>query len=1689
MISKIFKNAASRVKAGVVLSVSIGLISLIFSPLARAQSPGATLSIPAVTGAPDSTATVSVMLATNPSPQASVVSFELSYDASRLKYTSFLEGMDLYLAGINKYVEVVELVPGTITLLVAEMNDPSTGAIPSGEIFKVKFNILPTAPAGDAFLNFSNVNLLDKNSLNINTTLQNSNITVIAANAVPVANNQDIALDEDNAYDITLSASDADAGDVLTYQVVTQPGHGSLTGTAPNLTYAPEADYNGTDSFTFKANDGKVDSNTATVSLTVNSVNDAPVLGAIADITVNEGETIGITPQAIDADNDVLTYVYSGWMTTNSYVADYDDAGTHTVTITVSDASLSDTRDVTITVNNINRPPVLDPIAPIIVDEGQIITITPSATDLDGDGLTYIYSGWKTSLPYTATYDDSGSHTIRVTAADPDGLSDYQDVAITVIDVDQTPPAIPQGLSANAVSSMEAGLSWDANSEEDLSGYKIYRNSILLTSLDKAQVSYTDTGLIPDMTYNYTVSAFDVSGNESASSTEASVTTLAGMQRLKVSPNNRFLVKEDGTPFFWMGDTAWSILTISPADVDLYLNDRVEKGFNLIHIDADAYGANNYNGQRPFINNNTDTPNEAWWSYLDSIITKAENKGIYVCLFTMWSEVRDGTLRFGGYRLFNGDTAKARRFGNWIGNRYKSRANTIWSVSGEFDKLTGTGSTAIFEAMAEGLEEAHGGSQLMTIHPAAMSYFSSSGKFHNSPWLDFNMLQTSHLADARPNEPYAVIAGDYTLTPVKPAVEGEPTYEGTVDWKTKLENGPSVVRRKVYWAVFAGSPGVTYGHMSVQKMNNPLETANIPWKEALNSPGAQQIKYLRALMESFPNYLNRIPDQSIIVSPNNNGIYYIQATRDAGGAYALVYIPDGAPVTVNMAKIANGNVNASWYNPRTGAYTLIGNFPNSGPRTFDAPGASAEGNDWVLVLTNQAGPVTQCTDGLDNDGDGKIDFGDTVNNDCGCSSSNDDNEADGPTLDTGLTGYWKLDEPVGSTAISDSSENNINGTNNGVVCGETGMVGKACLFNGSTGGDNYILVNDPGTASPLDFATGNQITVSTWVKPYSFVSNSGYTTILGKDKNYGIQACKISSSTAALVFYFRDSANTKWVEYKTSDFIQLSVPSHIAVTYTFGDATSIQFYVNGARKQGAWVSGTGNESPFISNVALKIGNTPNEEWNGLIDDVRIYGRLLHISEIDKLAKPNSAPIANAQSVTLDAGGTKVIALTATDTENDPLTYTIVTQPANGMLSGTAPDLTYAPQAGYSGTDSFTFKANDGQADSNEATVSITINQLNISPVFNQITAKEGNENAQLGFKVLATDADGDVLDYSAANLPEGATFGYSCGPGRLFSWKPASNQGSPQGTTYIVTFIASDGKSEVSQDVTITVYERNNPPVLNVYGARTVKAGNTIWIRAEAKDLDNTPLQYTVNPLPQNASFYDSRQGYWVLRWAPTPEQAGVYSLSFEVTDGELSDKEDITLTVYGDNHAPSIWVQDEASGRVGREISFYVSGWDRDLDPVTLSAVNLPQGASFNLSNNRKFIWTPAAVQGGDYVVTFTVRDPAGLEVSKDITISVKETNNAPVFVTLVSDWIVQPGRLMEIYVVAEDADSDDLTYGVANAPNGASASYGECDGRYRFAWKPTSTDIGEHADIYFYVSDGDLTVETNRITLTVAP
>ena len=174
---------------------------------------------------------------------------------------------------------------------------------------------------------------------------------------------------------------------------------------------------------------------------------------------------------------------------------------------------------------------------------------------------------------------------------------------------------------------------------------------------------------------------------------------------------------------------------------------------------------------------------------------------------------------------------------------------------------------------------------------------------------------------------------------------------------------------------------------------------------------------------------------------------------------------------------------------------------------------------------------------------------------------------------------------------------------------------------------------------------------------------------------------------------------------------------------------------------------------------------------------------------------NNAPVCTATSLTTAEDTAGEVAPVCTDADGDTLNYSIVAQPSHGVAAVVAGMLRYTPSANYNGSDSFTYKANDGTLDSNVAAVTVTVTPVNDAPVLAAIGDKAVNELVLLSFSAQATDADGDVLTFTLdSGAPAGATIQPASG---LFTWTPTEAQGPG---SYPVTIRVSDGTGQRLRD-------------------------------------------------------------------------------------------------------------------------------------------------------------------------------------------------------------------------------------------------------------------------------------------------
>ena len=431
---------------------------------------------------------------------------------------------------------------------------------------------------------------------------------------------------------------------------------------------------------------------------------------------------------------------------------------------------------------------------------------------------------------------------------------------------------------------------------------------------------------------------------------------------LQISGNGRYLMHENGTPFFWLADTGWLLPErLDRDEAAYYLEQCSQAGFNVVQVQTvnnvpafNAYGQSSMPDGFDFSRIDREGT-YGYWDHMDYIVRTAERNGIYIGMVCIWG----GLVRNG---LMNEE--EAQRYGTFLANRYKDCPNIVWIIGGD---TRGDQNTEVWEALARAIKSIDR-NHLMTFHPFGRTL--STTWFNDAEWLDFHMFQSGHrrygqrkgdgsdMVDsnvAEDNWRYA--EASLSHTPLKPVLDGEPSYE---DIPHGLHNPCEArwtandVRRYAYWSVFAGACGHTYGHNSIMQFHRPgyapAYGARIHWMEALQAPGFRQMQHLKSLILRFP-YFDRIPDQSVIAGQNGERYDRLIATR--GKDFLLVYNYSARPMQVDLTKISGAKKKAWWYHPTDGRMEYIGEFGN-GIASFQYDAPYMQGHDRVLVATDAA---------------------------------------------------------------------------------------------------------------------------------------------------------------------------------------------------------------------------------------------------------------------------------------------------------------------------------------------------------------------------------------------------------------------------------------------------------------------------------------------------------------------------------------------------------------------------------------------------------------------------------------------------------------------------------------------------------------------------------------------------------------
>lgn len=487
------------------------------------------------------------------------------------------------------------------------------------------------------------------------------------------------------------------------------------------------------------------------------------------------------------------------------------------------------------------------------------------------------------------------------------------------------------------------------------------------------------------------------------------------LDRLQRSVANPHLLETiNGTPVFLNNYTLWRLIETAKreevAELFAHLKNHKYNAVSTVILTFKELGkqpneklGTSPNGSRAFETDSLGTPDPLrpittpgnrpdnadeydFWDNVEYIADVAAANKMYVFLHPAWGEWFSGYVhgqRPGDTPIFNGTTAY--KYGNWLAKRFKGKTNIIWMLGGDrsaiynsktkwYEATDSKDYRHLYRAMAEGIADGSNGIEnqdgqadystvMISYHPRKWAP-NSSEWFHDDPWLSFNSIQDT------PTDQIISFPHDYNLTPPKPTWLYEPIYEETIHtWG---------VRYQAYQTVFMGGFGHTYGSDIWEFKSN--------WRALSQLPGVLQMAHLYKVSReiwSEQEYLNRIPDQDLIMgdkgktygrgisavtdfetkeNQNNESSNRITAMRGRNGQWAMVYSANGREVTLDLSRLKNGKMNASWFNPRTGNWWVNEKelkkptpfhkriTTGKGTKHFNPPGSPGADNDWVLVL-------------------------------------------------------------------------------------------------------------------------------------------------------------------------------------------------------------------------------------------------------------------------------------------------------------------------------------------------------------------------------------------------------------------------------------------------------------------------------------------------------------------------------------------------------------------------------------------------------------------------------------------------------------------------------------------------------------------------------------------------------------------
>jgi len=1435
------------------------------------------------------------------------------------------------------------------------------------------------------------------------------NVTIEPINDAPVANNQSVSTLENTAKNITLSASDVD-GDLLTY-FLGSPSHGVLSGAPPNVTYTPDTNYSGPDSFTFYVNDGTVNSNTATVSITVELVNVAPVCSAVS-LSTNEDVTGEGSPSCTDGDGDPLTYsivtqptngtasVVSGLL---RYTPDANYNGPDSLTYRAFDGLVySNTANVTVTVNAVNDAPVANPQS-ITTAEDTPRALTLTGSDIDSGTLTYevtggpahgTLTGTGANRSYTpfANYFGADSFTFKVNDGSLDSAPAV--INITVTPVNDAPVAVADSYNTAEDTALTVAIPGVLGNDSDVDGDPI--TAIKVTNPANGTVTLNADGSFtytPHAYFNgvdsftYKVNDGHVDGN-----TVTVTVNVSSVNNAPVCSPVSLTTAEDAS------GQADPSCTDPDGDSMIYsIVNQPSHGMasvvagKLVYLpDANFFGADSftYKAGDAALDSNVATVTVTVTAVNDAptvsdITDKSTNEDTATGLipFTVGDvETAAASLTV---TAVSSNTALVPNANITLGGTGADRTINIVPV------LNQSGTTTITVTVSDGEKTA---SDTFVLTVTAVNDLPTIGDITDKSTTEDTAtgaipFVVGDVETAVGSLTVTAVSSNTALVPNANIALGGAGENRTINiTPASNQSGITTITVTVTDAN-SGSATDTFV-LTVDPINDLPTISDITNKSTDEDTATGNIAFTVSDVETAVDSLTvaatssntaLVPNANIALGGvgTNRTINITPALNQSGTTTITVTVMDGDTGTTSDTFVLT--VIAVNDPPTVGDITDKSTTEDTATGTIPFAVGDVETAAGSLVVTAASSNITLVPNA-------NITLGGT-----------------GANRTIALT---PAANQFGATTITVTVSDGEKTTSDTFVLTVT-AVNDAPLSVGdsyNTAEDTPLTVSAPGVLSNDTDVDGDSLTAVLVDEP------EHGTLILNTNGSFTYTPDSLYHGADGFTYKANDGAadsNVVTVTISISSVNNLPVAVDDTFAATEDTVKNLPFSgagspaENDADPDGDALTVSAVSSPVGGTVTLSGGTitfTPTTNLCGAGAGKFTYtvsdgngGADTGLVTLN-IACVNDAPVADPQSVNATEDTPLPITLTGSDIDGDSLTYTITVAPQHGTLSGAAPNLTYTPFANYNGADSFTFKVNDATMDSAPAIATISVAAVNDAPVADPQSVTTAEDTAK-AITLSGSDVDtGTILTFSIVDVP---THGTLSGTPPAVTYTPNTNYFGADSFTFRV----SDGTLSDTATISIMVTPVNDAPVAanNVYATAedTVLTVPAPGVLGNDTDVEGDPLEAIKIGNPSNGIVTLNADGSFT--YTPNPFFNGTDSFTYKANDGAAdSNIATVTINISSVNNAPvcspvSLTTAEDTSGQTDPSCT------DADGNTLDYLIVDQPEHGSASVVSG-KLVYLPATNFFGSDSFTYKANDGTADSNVAAVTVTVTAVNDVPV-------------------------------------------------------------------------------------------